>query len=187
MGIDYSSSNKNNEVIIKSSLANIIRLNENEDLPQIHGLSEKRSDLIGKFEIIPSKFFDLSYEYSIDKDLNHSNYDLIKTNLSLNNFVTSFEFLEEDNKLNQNSYLANSSKYNFNNNYSIKFETSKNLDKNITDYYNLIYEYENDCLTAAIEYNKNYYTDGTMKPEENFLFSIKIIPFGKINSPSIAK
>ena len=40
------------------------------------------------------------------------------------------------------------------------------------DYYNLIYEYENDCLTAAIEYNKNYYSDGTLKPDENILFSI---------------
>ena len=42
-------------------------------------------------------------------------------------------------------------------------------------------------MTAAIEYNKNYYSDGNLKPEENLLFSIKIIPFGKINSPSLNK
>ena len=112
---------------------------------------------------------------------------MVKTNININNFVTSFEFLEEDNYLNENSYLVNKSKYKFSDNYSVAFETSKNLDKNITDYYNLIYEYENDCLTAAIEYSKNYYTDGSLKPDENILFSIKIIPFGKINSPSLAK
>ena len=72
-------------------------------------------------------------------------------------------------------------------NNSIGFGTSKNLDNDITNYYNLIYEYENDCMTAAIEYNKNYYSDEGLKPEENILFSIKIIPFGKINSPSLTK
>jgi len=72
-------------------------------------------------------------------------------------------------------------------NIILNFATSKNLDKNITDYYNLIYEYENDCLTAAIEYNKSYYSDGSLKPDENILFSIKIIPFGKINTPSLSK
>jgi len=137
--------------------------------------------------IKPSKFFDFNYQFALDNKLESSKYDLVKTNINLNNFVTSFEFLEEDNYLNENSYLINKSKYNFSDNYSISFETSKNLDKNITDYYNLIYEYENDCLTAAIEYNKNYYTDGSLKPDENILFSIKIIPFGKINSPSMVK
>ena len=75
----------------------------------------------------------------------------------------------------------------FDKNKSLSFGTSKNLDKNITNYYNIIYEYQNDCLTAALEYNKNYYTDGDLKPEENLLFSIKIIPFGKISSPYINK
>ena len=110
---------------------------------------------------------------------------MVKANFNINNFVTSFEYLEEDNYLNENSYIKNKSKLKFTDNYSIGFETSKNLDQNITDYYNLIYEYENDCLTAAIEYNKSYYSDGSLKPDENILFSIKIIPFGKINSPSI--
>jgi LPS-assembly protein len=112
---------------------------------------------------------------------------LLKANININNFVTSFEFLEEDNYLFQDSYLKNNTKFSFDSNNSIGFGTSKNLDKDITNYYNLIYEYENDCLTAAIEYSKNYYTDGSLKPEENILFSIKIIPFGKINSPSLAK
>ena len=135
----------------------------------------------------PSKFFDLNYQFSLDKNLNRSNYNLIKTNININNFVTSFEFLEEDNYLNQNSYLTNNTKFNFYSNNSIAFETSKNLDQNITNYYNLIYEYENDCLTAAIEYNKSYYTDGDLKPEENIMFLIKIIPFGKISAPALVK
>ena len=34
-----------------------------------------------------------------------------------------------------------------------------------------------DCLVAALEYNKDYYSDGTLKPEESLFFSITIMPF----------
>ena len=187
LGLEYSLIKKENQKFIGLSFANVLRVDENPDLPRLYGFSEKRSDFIGEFDFIPSKFFDLNYQFSLNKKLNESNYNLIKTNININNFVTSFEFLEEDNYLNQDSYLKNSTKFNFNNNNSIGFGTSKNLDRDITDYYNLIYEYENDCLTAAIEYNKSYYTDADLKPEENILFSIKIIPFGKISSPTLTK
>ncbi len=187
LGAEYSLTSNENERFINLSVANILRANENLDLPKLYGLSEQRSDFIGEIDFIPSKFFDLNYKFSLDKNLDESNYNLVKTNLYINNFVTSFEYLEEDNYLNQNSYIINKTKYNFDNNNSIAFKTSKNLDQDITNYYNLIYEYENDCLTAAIEYNKSYYTDGDLKPEENILFSIKIIPFGKISSPSLTK
>ena len=184
-GIEYSLTNKEDQKIINLSFANIIRTDENPDLPKLYGFSEKRSDFIGEFGFSPSKFFDLNYQFSVDKDLSKTNYNLLKTNININNFVTSFEFLEEDNYLNENSYLINETKLNFDNNNSIGFGASKNLDQNITNYYNLIYEYENDCLTAAIEYNKSYYVDRDLKPDENILFSIKIIPFGKISSPSL--
>ena len=187
VGVEYSSKNKNDEDYLKFSLANIIRINENEDLPVINGLTGKRSDFIGNLEFAPSKFFDVQYQFSLDNNLNSSNYDLIKTNLKVNNFVTSFEFLEEDNNLNNESYLKNTTKYNFNEKNSLSFETTENLDQDITNYYNLIYEYENDCLTAAIEYNKNYYSDGSLKPEENISFQITFVPFGSINSPSVNK
>ncbi len=187
VGFEYSSKNKKNENLYGLSIANIFRLDENPDLPKIYGISNKRSDLIGNLNLTPSKFFDLNYQFSLDKNLDKSNYNLIKTDININNFVTSFEFLEEDNYLSQDSYLSNTTKFNFDKNKSLSFGTSKNLDKNITNYYNIIYEYQNDCLTAALEYNKNYYTDGDLKPEENLLFSIKIIPFGKITSPNINK
>ncbi len=186
-GVEYFLRNKKQENILGLSVANVLRFNENKDLPKIYGMSEKRSDFIGNLEYIPSKFFDINYQFSVDKNFDRSNYNLVETNFNVNNFVTSFEFLEEDNYLNENSYLKNKTKLSLNERNSIEFGTSKNLDQNITNYYNLIYQYENDCLTAAIEYNKSNYTDGSLKPEENILFSIKIIPFGKIISPSIIK
>ena len=49
----------------------------------------------------------------------------------------------------------------------------RNRKTNLTEFYNLIYEYKNDCLAAAIEYNKNYYQDRDLTPTEE-IFSITI-------------
>ena len=185
IGLEYSNRNKNNREIINISLANVLRPSKNEDLPLNNSIGEKRSDIIGKFNFMPSDSFDLDYEFSLDNNLKDSNLNLIRTNFSVNNFITSFEFLEEDNLMGSKSYVSNKTTLNLDNNNSISFKTNKDLDKNITEYYNLIYEYKNDCLIAGVEYNKSNYTDGDLKPEENIFFKIKIIPFGELNTPSV--
>ena len=58
-------------------------------------------------------------------------------------------------------------------------------EKNFTEYYNLIYQFQNDCLTAAIEYNKEYYSDQDLKPSENLFFKLSILPFGGFNTPNL--
>ena len=52
----------------------------------------------------------------------------------------------------------------------IAFKTRKNKKTKLTEFYNLIYQYRNDCLIAGIEYNKEYYSVGKLKPEENVFF-----------------
>ena len=45
-----------------------------------------------------------------------------------------------------------------------------------------------DCLVAALEYNKDYYRDEALKPEESITFSITIMPFdNSLNLPKIDK
>ena len=185
LGLEYSNRNKNNREIINISLANVLRPGKNEDLPLNNSLGEKRSDIIGKLNFVPSDYFDFDYEFSLDNNLKDSNLNLIRTNFSVNNFITSFEFLEEDNLMGTKSYVSNKTILNLDNNNSISFKTNKDLDKNITEYYNLIYEYKNDCLIAGVEYNKSNYADGDLRPEENLFFKIKIIPFGELNTPSV--
>ena len=52
----------------------------------------------------------------------------------------------------------------------------------LTEFYNLMYQYENDCLKAAIEYNKTFYNDSDLKPEEELFFTLTIVPFSKFNT-----
>mgnify|MGYP001313897640 CR=1 FL=1 len=58
----------------------------------------------------------------------------------------------------------------------------RNRELEMTEFYNLVYQYENDCLKAALEYNKSFYSDNDIKPEEELLFTLTIVPFSKISS-----
>jgi LPS-assembly protein len=70
---------------------------------------------------------------------------------------------------------------------SIGFNTRSNKETSLTEYYNLIYQYKNDCLIAAVEYNKDYYSDRALKADENIFFKLTIIPFGETSSPNLRK
>ena len=123
----------------------------------------------------------------IDNKLDKLNYNSIDASLMVNNFITTFQFLEENGDIGSKSFINNETKYSFNSNNSLSFATRRNKELNMTEFYNLIYQYENDCLKAAIEYNKNFYSDTDIKPEEEILFTLTIVPFSKLSSPNINK
>ena len=183
-GIEYSEKSTLNEELISIGLASIVRNSKNEDLPIKSTLGQKSSDLFGEISFNPTKNLNFEYDFSIDNNLDRANYNLLKAGLTINNFITTFEFLEEDNFIGNKSYITNQTKYNIDNNNSISFSGTKNLDKGISEYYNLIYEYENDCLSAAVEYNKTFYSDGDLKPQNNIFFMIKILPFADLSGPT---
>ena len=170
--------------IIKAGVATVLRDDEEKNLPTKSTLNNKGSDFIGSLVFEPNKNFKLDYNFSIDSDLESSNYNLIKTDLSVNKFVTSFEFLQEDDEVGSESYLSNETSYNFNDAYSLRYRTRRNEKTDFTEFYNLIYEYKNDCLTASIQYNKDYYSDNELKPTEEIFFSISIVPLTTLNTPS---
>ena len=171
--------------ILKAGLATVLRDNEELNLPTKSTLNNKGSDFIGSLVFEPNKNLKLDYNFSMDSDFKSSNFNLLKTDVSVNKFVTSFEFLQEDDEVGSESYLSNETSYNFNNQYSLKYRTRRNKKTDFTEFYNLIYEYKNDCLTASIQYNKDYYSDNELKPTEEIFFSISIVPLATLNTPSV--
>ena len=170
--------------ILKANLATVLRDNEEINLPTKSTLNNKGSDFIGSLVFEPNKNLKFDYNFSMDSDFESSNYNLFKTNISVNKFVTSFEFLQEDDEVGSESYLSNETSYNFNDAYSLKYRTRRNEKTDFTEFYNLIYEYKNDCLTASIQYNKDYYSDNELKPNEEIFFAISIVPLATLNTPS---
>jgi len=186
MGTEYSLTNKNNKRNISASLATVYRDKENKNLPLNSTLGKKNSDIFGNIEFNNDGFIDFDYGFALDNNLKTINYNQIKSTLSFYKFVSEFDFLEKKG-INSESYIANETKFTLNESSSIGFRTRRNKEKNLTEYYNLLYEYQNDCLIAGIEYTKDYYSDGSLKPEELLFFSVTIMPFGTISTPGINK
>ena len=175
----------NNAEVFNAKLANVLRVKENKNLPGNNDLGKKTSDFFGNLSFIPNSLFKIDYDISVDSDLDKTKYQSLESEINVNNFVTSFQYLNENNTIDSQSYLSNKTSYNFNESKNLAFETRKNKKTNMTEFYNLIYQYKNDCLIAAIEYNRDYYTDRDLKPEENIFFKLTIIPFGETSSPNL--
>ena len=69
------------------------------------------------------------------------------------------------------------------NNALFTAETKRNLITNSAEYYNLSYEYINDCLKAGIVYRREFYEDSELEAENSLMFKITLVPLANINSP----
>ena len=186
LGTEYKKTNINNyQDLISLNLATVIRNEKNEDLPEISSLGDTHSDFFGNLKIEPNKYFDLNYNFAIDNSFNKTNFDAIKTNFSINNFITSFEYIDDKEGNDQQSYITNNTSLKVDDSSSLGFNIRKNKKTNATEFYDLFYSYSNDCLEAAISFNKSYYSDSDLKPEKQLFFTLTIIPFGQINSPNL--
>ena len=170
---------------MKFGFANNLRLNENKDLPFHTNLGDKVSDFVGIFEYSSKDNFKLDYNFSLKDNLIEKNYELFGFEFYLKNLTSSFEYRNENNSKLKDSYLQNETRYNFDENNSLIFKTRENKEKSFTEFYNIMYQYQNDCLTAGLEYNKEYYSDQDLKPSENLFFKISILPFGGFNTPNL--
>ena len=185
-GYEYVKSDRTNfNQKIKFGFANNIRFEENKDLPNNTNLGDKTSDFVGLIEYNPFDNIKIDYDFSLKNNLVDQNYELFGFQYFLKNLTTKFEYLNENNSNSKTSYLQNETRYAFNDKNSLIFETRENKEKNFTEYYNLIYQFQNDCLTAAVEYNKEYYSDQDLKPSENLFFKLSILPFGGFNTPNL--
>jgi LPS-assembly protein len=158
-------------------LAAVIRNKEEKNISQASTLGKKNSNIFGGIKYNLSKHLSFDYYFSAKKDLSKFEYNSLDTTINFNNFSTNFLFEERQGVIGSTNVLENTTKYKFNESNSLQFKTRRNKEINLTEYYDLIYEYKNDCLTAGIKYKKKYYKDNDIIPTEELFFSITIIPF----------
>ena len=184
LGLEYKNQDKFNKDKINIGIGVNFKTKKDEDLPLSTSLNQKTSDIIGYSGINITENLSLNYNFSIDENLRDTKYSLASLNYNSSKFSTSFEYMEKSQPIGEESYLNNVSRIEINNSNSLAFETNKNLDKNLTDYYNLIYKYKNDCLEASVVYNKQFYDDVSINSDKNIFFKISIIPFGDLGTAS---
>ncbi len=186
IGLEYKNQDTNDRDKLNLKLAVNFRAEEDEDLPLSSSLNKKTSDIIGYSGVNITENLSLNYNFSIEENLSGTNYSLISADYIGNKFKFNFEYMEKSKYIGEESYLTNSTYLKINKSNSLTFETSRNLDKNLTDYYNLIYKYKNDCLEASIVYNKQFYEDDDVNSGQNIFFKISLIPFGGISTTNFS-
>jgi len=170
---------------LEFKLATVIRANEEKNIPKNSTLGRKTSNLVGQINYTLSEYLKFDYDFSIDNNLSTFEYNSIDATFMFNNFSSQFEFTEEDGLLGNTNVIKNTTKYDFDKYNSLSFATRRNRKINLTEYYDLTYQYENDCLTAGIQYKKKYYKDRDILPSEELFFTITIIPLTKYSPANI--
>ena len=158
-------------------LATVLRFQEEKNIPISSTINKKTSNIFGQVNFKPNDNILLNYNFSLTNDLHTLEYNALTAKFDYNNFSSQFSFLEERGIIGQANVIENTTEYNFIENNFLSFSTRRNRNLNLTEFYDLVYEYKNDCLIAGIKYKKDYYNDADIKPKEELFFSITIIPF----------
>ena len=175
-GLEYKKDNiEDINKYFEFKIASVFRDKNSEKIPSSSSIKQS-GNLIGSVKNSFNENTSFIYDFSIDNDLRTVDYNSIEANFEINNFSTSLKFLEENGKIGDSNSLENTFTYNFDENNYISFNSRRNRKINLTEFYDLVYEYKNDCLTAAVKYKKTYYQDRDLLPTEDFMISITIFP-----------
>tara|TARA_B100001057_G_scaffold177778_1_gene178578 strand:+ start:3542 stop:6157 length:2616 start_codon:yes stop_codon:yes gene_type:complete len=180
LGIDFKrESKKNFNNFLELSMATVLRDKEEKFIPSNTSLNKKNSNLFGNIKTQFSELINFEYNYVIDNNYEEFIYNEFNTTLKKGNLEAEFSFIKERGNLGDDNIFQNNTTYKVNENNFLSFKTRRNRKLNLTEYYNLVYEYKNDCLKAGIKYNKTYYEDKDLKPSENLFLSLTLIPLGE--------
>ena len=185
LGFDYKIEKANSE--LDFSVAQIINEKENKKMHSKTGLDEKLSDLVGSANYKINNRISLNYNFAIDQNYSDLNYNEVGTEINLNNLKIDFDYLQEKKHIGDQDYFKTKINLTKSDNGIFSFETKRNLVTNSAEFYNLSYEYINDCLRAGLIYRREFYTDSELEPENSLMFKITLTPFGNINSPSFSQ
>ena len=148
------------EDYIDFKLATVFRFNKEENIPLKSTLNEKSSNIFGLVGYKPTKNTSLKYDFSLTNDFNIIEHQNITASYITESFSSDFSFTEETGILGDTNIVSNETKLiDFKDYHNLSFSTRRNRKINLTEYYDIVYEYKNDCLIAGIKYRKDYYKD----------------------------
>ena len=164
-GFDYKAESADRQ--FDFSVAQVINDKENKKMHSKTSLDEKLSDLVGSANLEINDKIDISYNFSLDQNYNDLNYNEIGTSLNFDSLNINFDYLQEKKHIGNQEYFKTKIQIENLNNNLIAFETKRNLITNSAEFYNLSYEYINDCLRAGLVYRREFYNDSELEPENS--------------------
>ena len=177
LGLNYKKTSLDDiNKYFETKISTVYRDKKENFIPESSTINNKNSNIFGSITYNQSENFSLDYNFTLDNDFNTFNKNSITSEFSYNNFITSVKFIEENNIVGNTNSLENYFEYKIDENNFISFNTRRNRTINLTEYYDLLYEYKNDCLTAGFKYKKTYYEDRDLKPKEDLLLTVTFYP-----------
>jgi len=177
-------SNISNE-IFSFSAGQVISEKENMDIPSSTSLDQKFSDVVGESKYKINDDVNLSYNFSLDQSYNSFNYNEVGSNFNFEKVKFNISYLQERNHVGSQEFVKSGVDLKLGNSTELNFSTKRNFLTNSSEFYNLSYNYVNDCLKAGLAYRREFYTDKDIEPSNTLMFTISIIPFAQLNSPSL--
>ena len=156
-------------------------------MASITSLDEKTFRFVGSTSVKLNENFSLNYNFSLDQNYSELNYNDIGTSINFGPSKVDFSYLQEQKHIGDQEYFKTKININNKENGLFSFETKRNLITNSSDFYNLSYEYINDCLRAGLVYRREFYNDSELEPENSLMFKITLTPFGNIETPSFSQ
>ncbi len=185
LGFDYSHEKANK--IFNLSMGQVISGSENKDLPSSSSLDQKFSDVIGSSSLQINDNLNLNYNFALDQNYKELNYNEVGAKIQNDTIKFNVSYLQEKEHIGDQEYIKTDielvdGKYGL-----LSAGTKRNLITNSAEYYNLSYEYINDCMRAGIVYRREFYNDSEIEAENSLMFKITLTPFGDISTPSFNK
>jgi len=180
-------SNIVSDEVLSLSIGQVISANENMDIPASSSLDQHFSDIVGVAEYNINNKLNLNYSFAIDQGYKNFNYNEVGSELTFDKAKFNLSYLQEKNHIGNQEYVQSGVDFKINNSSELSINTKRNLLKDSAEFYNLSYNYINDCLKAGLVYRREFYTDRDVEPTNSLMFRISIIPFADINSPSLSR
>jgi LPS-assembly protein len=170
--------NKNKPIEAGISIGQVIKFNEDPDMPRKSSLQKKNSDLVTKVNYLSPGNFDVTLKNTLDNGFNHVYYNDLNLKSFLKEGEVNFNFYEKNSHIGNERYAtANLTSY-LTDNTKLKISTDRNLKTDLTNSHKLGIENENECIRYGFYFQKNYSSDKDLKPATSVYFGVTLLPFG---------
>ena len=173
--------NKNKPAEAAFSIGQVIKFNEDPDMPTKSSLQNKSSDFVTKANYLSPGNFDVTIKNTLDNGFNHVYYNDINFKKFLDQGKQgeiNFNFYEKNNHIGNERYAkANLASY-LTDNTKLTISTDRNLKTDLTNSHKLGLENENECIRYGFYFQKNYSSDKDLKPATSIFFGVTLLPFG---------
>ena len=170
--------NKNKPAEAAFSIGQVVKFNEDPDMPTKSSLQNKSSDLVTKANYLSPGNFDVTIKNTLDNGFNHVYYNDLNLKTFLKQGEINFNFYEKNNHIGNERYAkANLTSY-LTDNTKLTISTDRNLKTDLTNSHKVGIENENECIRYGFYFQKNYSSDKDFKPATSVFFGVTLLPFG---------